>query len=208
VPLAFLAKIADAVHEAEVIPGDDQLLHLIRRHASDAFDPVVIAITNLGRVWIVLPFCILVVVYLSVRRQLRRVEFFVDATLGPASLNLLAKLFFGRDRPALWESPVPEFDYGFPSGHAMVTMAVGLALVLLTWETRARWFAIVLGGVLVFLIGLSRLYLGVHYPSDVLAGWCASVAWVSGVHFLLLERDHFRIRRSASTGGGDAATVH
>ena len=63
-------------------------------------------------------------------------------------------------------------------------MALIFAIAGLAAPTRWRWLAISVGGAFVLLVGLSRVYLGVHYPSDVLAGWCAALAWVSGLLLL------------------------
>ena len=106
--------------------------------------------------------------------------------VGAAAMNVLAKLIVHRARPHFWPSIAPETDYSFPSGHAMISLAVLLAAVLLAWPTRWRWPLLLLGGLFVGLIGLSRLYLGVHYPSDVLAGWAAGGAW--GCAVLLTAR--------------------
>lgn len=67
----------------------------------------------------------------------------------------------------------------------MSSMTLVAALVFLTWNTRWRWRVLILGSLFVLAIGWTRLYLGVHYPSDVLAGWTASVAWAVGVNLLL-----------------------
>ena len=93
------------------------------------------------------------------------------ATGGSALLNLAAKQAFARDRPSLWESIAPEHNYSFPSGHAMGSMTLAVALVLLAWNTRWRWPVVAAMAVFVPMVGLSRVYLGVHYPSDILAGW-------------------------------------
>ena len=96
----------------------------------------------------------------------------------------IAKIFFGRVRPALWTSILPETTFSFPSGHSMISASLAFALVVLLWRTRWRYPALICAVPAVFLVGLSRLYLGVHYPSDVLGGWCAGLIWSSGVFFL------------------------
>jgi undecaprenyl-diphosphatase len=76
----------------------------------------------------------------------------------------------------------------FPSGHAMASMALAVALIVLLWPTRWR-YPMLLGGIFfTIMVGLSRIYLGVHYPSDVLAGWVASLAWVMGLSRVLYGR--------------------
>jgi membrane-associated phospholipid phosphatase len=114
--------------------------------------------------------------------------FWAVAMGGTGVLNSGAKLFFRRERPELWLSPAPEHTYSFPSGHAMGSMALVAALAVLAWPTRWRWWAIILGGAFTLSVGFSRVYLGVHFPSDVVAGWSASLAWVLGLSQLAYGR--------------------
>lgn len=99
-------------------------------------------------------------------------------------INLLAKALLGRVRPALWVSLAPETTPSFPSGHAMGSAAVVLALGLILAHSPRRWLLWLPGALFVLGVGISRMYLGVHYPSDVLAGWIASVGWVTSVYLL------------------------
>ena len=101
----------------------------------------------------------------------------------------MAKILFQRARPALWLSPAPEQDYSFPSGHAMLSVAIAGSLIALAWPTRLRWPALIGGTMSVVGIGLSRLYLGVHFPSDIMAGWCAALLWVTGVYLIVGTRE-------------------
>lgn len=114
--------------------------------------------------------------------------FLVGAVGGAALLNALAKLIFQRPRPDELVAALTEPGYSFPSGHAMSNMAFGFALVLVFWRSRAGWPLVVLGGAWALAVGVSRNYLGVHYPSDVLAGFAASVAWVAGLYLILARR--------------------
>ncbi|MBG8556033.1 phosphatase PAP2 family protein [Hymenobacter guriensis] len=121
---------------------------------------------------------------LLLARQWRAALFFLVAVGGAGLLNLFAKLLLARARPDFWVSIAPETSYSFPSGHAMAATALALTLGILLWPTRGRWVAVVLGAAWALLMGWSRMYLGVHFPSDVLAGWVGSVGWVWGVHLL------------------------
>ena len=90
----------------------------------------------------------------------------------------------------------------------MGSMAVVAALVTLTWGTRWRWAVVAFGALFVALVGLSRLYLGVHYPSDVLTGWLASLAWVGGCALIRSSaflRARLGARRATMTGRGTPA---
>jgi membrane-associated phospholipid phosphatase len=132
------------------------------------------------------------VLALLVRRHVREGVFAALAIVGSLLLNVSAKHSFARVRPDLWQSVAPaETTYSFPSGHAMGSMTLAMVLVLLCWSVRTpwgwkwRWPVTVLATTFVLLVGLSRVYLGLHYPSDILAGWAAALAWVVGVYGLV-----------------------
>ena len=109
------------------------------------------------------------------------------ALAGSALLNLAAKHYFGRARPAFWLSLAPETSYSFPSGHAMASMTLATVLVLLAWRSRWRWPVLVAAPGFALAVAASRVYLGVHYPSDILAGWTAAIAWTAGVYVVVFR---------------------
>lgn len=85
----------------------------------------------------------------------------------------------------LWTWATPAGGYSFPSGHATGSMALTAVFVMLAWPTRGRWWALLGGAVYAIGVGLSRLHLGVHFPSDILAGWAVALAWVAGIRLFL-----------------------
>jgi membrane-associated phospholipid phosphatase len=184
VPLLLFGELAEEIREREPLAFDDAILRFMQRHANAPLDRLMLFASFIGSgVWIA-PFDVIVCAILLGRRRWVDALFWSLATGGAALLNLLAKQSFARIRPDLWPSLAPETSFSFPSGHAMQTMALAAALVVLLWPGAARWPAVVLGGAFTLLVGISRVYLGVHFPSDVLAGWCAALAWVAGLSFL------------------------
>ncbi len=126
------------------------------------------------------------------------------ATIGAASLGVeLVKLLVSRARPDLLEPLIQEHGFSFPSGHATLSMvAYGVLAVLVTRSRLPRRVAtlIVIGlGVLVILIGISRVWLGVHYPTDVIAGWTAG--WVVVLGYAWITRE---VSREPAAGAADA----
>ena len=103
-------------------------------------------------------------------------------------LNLLLKTLIQRPRPEGYRL-VAESGFSFPSGHSMVAMAFYGLLIWMVWhyekDALVRRLGVIGFGLVIVLVGLSRIYLGVHYASDVLAGFCASIAWL-GVYTKLL----------------------
>lgn len=185
-PLTIFGNLAEDVWENEGgFPWDVPILLAIRQTANPFLDQFAIAATHLGVFWGVFPLSVLLSWFLLKRRCWRSLAYLVITLLGSIVLNRAAKTLLRRVRPQLWVSPAPEFDYGFPSGHAMSSMVFVTVLVILSWHTRWRWPVIVGGTLFVLLIGWTRLYLGVHYPSDILAGWAASIAWAVGVSLIL-----------------------
>lgn len=183
-PLLLFGQLAYEVLEGEPFVFDEPILLYAHSLASPAWDTVMLLFSRLGYGGGVVPFAIVLWLVLLAWRRLRDCLVFGLSVGGAGLLNRVAKAFFGRERPKLWESVAPETTLSFPSGHAMGSMALIAVLVVLLWPTRWRNLMLILGAVFVVMVGLSRIYLGVHYPSDVLAGWVASFAWVMGVSIL------------------------
>ena len=197
VPLCGLALLARWVVHPQPPPFDLAVLEWIHSHASPGRDRAVEWITDLGTWRGVVPITVALVIYLLARRRSAQALFVLLSMVGAWLLDDAAKAFYGRERPALWNSATRQMWFGFPSGHAMSSMALGTVLTILAWRTPARWPVLVGSALLVLLVGGSRLYLGVHFPSDVVAAWLASLAWVLGLRLVLLPRAH----RSPRTQG-------
>jgi len=188
-PLWLFVELADEVHELEVFYFDDPLLWRAHALAGPALDRFFIFISAIGYQWGVVPVDIALTIGLLVARRWREATFAGVSLGGSALLNMATKQFFQRNRPTLWESIAPEHTFSFPSGHAMGSATLAMVVLLLCWHTRARWPVAALATLFALTVGASRIYLGVHYPSDILGGWAAGIAWVSGVYLVL-----YRIR--------------
>lgn len=189
-PLWAFAELADEIHDQDTIPFDEPILQFAHSLAREGFDRFFVVISKVGYLHGVVPFDIVLVLTLSLLRRFREATYAAIALGGSALLNIAAKQAFARDRPSLWESIAPEHNYSFPSGHAMGSMTLAAVLVLLAWNTRWRWPALVFGVLFAGSVSLSRIYLGVHYPSDILAGWCAALVWVVGCFLVMFRRRH------------------
>jgi undecaprenyl-diphosphatase len=138
-------------------------------------------LTALGNASVLILFVLGVAGFLYVRRQHKALALLFAATLSGRLLNELLKALFDRPRPAaaLWLTHVQ--SPSFPSGHAMDSAVVYLTLAAmlarLVKPLALKLCVLGLAALLSFLVGVSRVYLGVHYPTDVLAGWTAGLAW-------------------------------
>jgi undecaprenyl-diphosphatase len=186
---AFIA-VADEVAEKNTQRMDERLI-LALRDAAEPWQPrgpawlkgTMRDLTALGSPAILAMFVLAVGGVLLVRRQYHALGLVLAATLGGRILNLLLKGWFQRARPALELHLTEVSSPSFPSGHAMDSAVIYFTLAaLLARFVRPRALKVYLVGIaaaLSFFAGVSRVYLGVHYPSDVLAGWIAGLGWAS-----------------------------
>jgi undecaprenyl-diphosphatase len=190
-PLAGFAAISEDVAAREPLCFDRNILEWLHSHATPFLDSLMLAITTVGgEIGLVLLVAAVMLGLLAFRR-FRDALFVFLAVGGAEAINLVLKAMFGRPRPSLWLSIAPETSFSYPSGHATGSVALAAAVVVLLWRTRWRVHALLFGIVFSVLVSVSRLYLGVHYPSDVIAGGAASLAWVT-VLALLLRRELFK----------------
>jgi undecaprenyl-diphosphatase len=156
-------------------PFDDPLLLALHRHATPALDQLAVLLTIVGNTGPMIAAGVLTTAALA-RAGRRRDAWLFGAGLGGSMLLTQAiKFFVTRPRPTLWVSLRPEHTFSFPSGHAMDTAALAAALFFVLPRHRRAW---ALAPLFALGVGWARMYLGVHYPSDVLAGWSAAVGWV------------------------------
>ncbi|WP_207485590.1 phosphatase PAP2 family protein [Arenibaculum pallidiluteum] len=190
---ALLGVLSFGMIAAEVVEGDthgfDRMLLLGLRSAADPNDPLgppwaermAQDITSLGSFTVLGLVTLGVIGYLLVARRARAALLVLASIGGGMALSSLTKLVFERPRPDLVSHLTAFQTASFPSGHAMLSAVTYLTLgALLTRIAAGRALkAYFLGAALTLslLVGSSRVYLGVHWPTDVLAGWCLGAAW-------------------------------
>ena len=181
-------KLADEVKEGETQTFDEWLLRSLRR-ADDPGVPVGpswlreagLDVTALGSPAVLALVVVAVLGFLLLHRKFGMMWLTVLTTTGGTLLSFLLKQIIERDRPAVVPHLREVGTPSFPSGHAMLSAVVYLTLgVLLMQVVRgrlARFYCLLWAMILTLLVGVSRIYLGVHYPTDVLAGWMAGLVW-------------------------------
>lgn len=159
-------------------------------------DRLMLGITWLGSLWLLLPLTVLTAVSLYWRGRRREAGFVLLALLSTSALSHVVKLWVSRPRPDLFPAwlPMPE-DWSYPSAHTMQVTAAALALFFMVGRQRPFW--VVPLAIAVLAVAMSRIYLQVHFPSDVVAGMVAAALWVAGLHALILPRpiDNGRLKK-------------
>jgi membrane-associated phospholipid phosphatase len=174
------ATLAEGVLEKESYAFDTSILLALRELHTPLGNRVMLGLTFVGEPNLLLVICLILGILLLARNHRSEAATIALAGGGAIGLNLLLKKLFARDRPLLWERVVDVRFYSFPSGHAMISMVIYglLGYFLGSRFPKQRWFIYSLTVVLVAAIGLSRLYLGVHWPTDVIAGYTAGLVWL------------------------------
>ncbi|MDH4412969.1 MAG: phosphatase PAP2 family protein [Rhizobium sp.] len=191
----FLFELTGEVLEGETRAFDEGVLLMLR----DPADPgmpigpgwltkMMVDITALGGVTVLTLLVTLVVVYLTLSRKFRTAAFVTASILGGWGLSSAMKIGIARPRPEVVQHLVEVTDMSFPSGHAMLSaityLTLGAMLSRIEEQPSLRYFFPLVAVILTLLIGLSRIYLGVHYPTDVLGGWAAGTVWACGSWFV------------------------
>ena len=173
-------QIADGVLEQETQAIDTAILQAIKLTHSPWLDQVMIGITFLGEPLVLMILSVGFSIILLLQRKWFSVVTLSILTAGGVELNFLLKDLFARTRPDLWDRILDVRQYSFPSGHAMISLIVYgfIGYWISTHHRRWRNLVISIVTVLILAIGISRLYLGVHWPTDIVAGYAAGVVWL------------------------------
>jgi membrane-associated phospholipid phosphatase len=197
----FLSLGAE-VHDAGTLPTDQRVLRTIDGHTASW--PVALPndVSLIGGEVEMAVIGLALAAWFFLRRRWLDALLFVGAVGGYGMLTLLVKHLVQRERPVAFFR-VPESGYGFPSGHTMGATCLAFALGFLLWRCAARPGLKALGTVALVVgvaaIALSRLILGVHYPTDVLGSLLLGTAWMSGLIAL-----RYAVERSNTIGAAPA----
>ncbi len=176
--IGFLA-LAEDVFNKEIMKGDIIGYNLISTFLiSDFVTPVAKFITNLGGAIFLVALTVILILFIKNKKVgISILSNLVIITI----LNQLLKKILQRPRPVGYRI-VEETGYSFPSGHSMISMAFYGYLIYLIYKNvenkYLKWTLIVLLSILIVSIGISRIYLGVHYTSDVLGGFCIAISYL------------------------------
>ena len=187
VGLGFIA-LSDEVREQETQHFDERVLLSLRRaeNPEDPRGPPWLAeaardVTALGSVSVLAFVVCAVGGFLALVRRWRTLALVVGSTVGGALVNTLLKSLFARPRPQVVPHLTHVLTESFPSGHAMLSaivyLTLGALLAQLVERRRQRAYLVGVALTLTLLIGMTRVYLGVHYPTAVLGGWMAGLSW-------------------------------
>jgi len=198
--LAFLAafvEISEELFEGELAAADHRLLAAFQALRTPALTRLALDVTALGSTVVLSLFTCLLAIGLVRAARPRTALLLATAAVGAAGWTALLKQVFERRRPDELQALASVTGLSYPSGHSLASAAIyGTAAVLLGAHRQGRVDRVLAGvSTLVVLaaIGMSRIYLGVHYPSDVLAGFCAGLSWA----FVLLAIAAWMAKRRA-----------
>jgi len=184
VPLCVFGWLASAVSNQRSLGWEAAILKVLPASTTPGLDRIIGVIAESGGISVVVVLAVFGLLALKRAARLGEALFVTLAVVGVVILSLLVRCAVQRSQLAWAGSATASFDVGFPSTQAADTFAVVLAGVVVCWGTRWRWLALSLGLVYTLGVGVSRVYWGVHYPSDILAGWALALAWVTAASFV------------------------
>lgn len=177
------AKIAELVREGYTQQFDETVLRWMHQHQVQWVEDVMLEVTMLGTWIVVLSIVSIAGLFLWLTRHKYSTALLLVATAGGIGLNNILKIGFARPRPQVFEWGTHASSWSFPSGHAMSSTVVYITVAYLAARLQkthaARFATLAVASIVVGLICISRLYLGVHYPSDVVAGVIIGLAWAA-----------------------------
>lgn len=188
--ILLFSWIATEMREGDTIRFDDNIRGFVHSFSSPGTTKFMFAISFMGAGGLIAMLAAAVILCV-VKKWHRALGWLALTMMGATVLDLALKYGFHRARPVPFFGAVPH-SYSFPSGHSLFSFCFyGVMAGLINARVRSHWLRVALFGtavILIALIGLSRIYLGVHYPSDVAAGYVAGAIWVSTM--ITLDRIH------------------
>ena len=176
-----VAQISDEVLDKEAFAFDKVILLWVHSFANPTLDRIMQTITRLNDPDIVSVVAGVALLLLIWKKCYPEAKIFVINCAGGVILSYGLKSVFGKVRPDLWESAIKEVSFSYPSGHALgSTVLYGfMAYLFATRFPQFAWLIYLVAVLLIGAIGLSRLYLGVHWPTDIIGGYGIGFLWLT-----------------------------
>jgi undecaprenyl-diphosphatase len=178
--LLIVILLFEQVLQGKSFAFDKSLLIEIYTFSNPQLDLLMLAITYLGNPSSIVTLFLLSFLLLWWKNDYLEAKIFMLASLGALFLNVGLKLFFTKNRPQLWDQLIIEKSFSFPSGHAIGSMVLYGFLGYLLANRYPKLAVLIYGltTILILSIGFSRLYLGVHWPTDIIGGYAIGFLWL------------------------------
>lgn len=205
--LATVALFAFAWLSEEVLDRgsarfDNAVRGVVHEYASPPITAIFRFVTNLGDWFVVFAATLALIVFFLYRRDHDHLGVLIVTMVGAGVLDGVLKLAFHRLRPDPFFGARPT-TYSFPSGHSLISFCFyGLIAGMINFQLEERWQRALVwcaAGLLIGMIGLSRIYLGVHWPTDVVAGYTAAIIWMGAVGVMARRVEARRARKLAAS---------
>src|SRR5262249_32279459 len=178
----FLELLIEVASGSPITGADRRIINLVATLRTPELDHVMLFVTFLGNGQTIIVLAAVALLIALLARRYERAVLILLSLVASSLFFSVIKLLVGRPRPPLEEARIVQGGFSFPSGHATVSATFyGTIAYILIRNVKSEVVKALIGlvaALLVLAIGLSRVYLGVHYPSDVVAGWIAGVFWL------------------------------
>ena len=202
--LIFFGWLADEALEGETRHFDEATRNAIHQLASPMLTTIMRGVSFIGSTLALAIGTTIIVIRFVMLKWTREAKLFAITMIGAGLLNMTLKLTFKRPRPVPFFNLTAPETYSFPSGHSLTSACFfGALAVILTAQVKSPRVRVIVWVVCTFmfvLIGFSRIYLGVHHTTDVIAGFAAALIWILVVRFVEMELARRRRRKNLSTG--------
>ena len=199
-------EVADDMTEVDGQAFDQAVLHWIQPVAGDPRGPwwlqeAAADLTSLGGISVLGLFAVIAIAFLMIQKKHLSAALMVVGLAGGVALSEGLKALFERARPPAAYQAVETLNASFPSGHALLStvfyLTLGVMLTRAFQQRRLKAFVLGTAILIALLIGLTRVYLGAHWASDVMAGWCAGAAWAMVLWLAAYAVQRYQARHSA-----------
>ncbi|HJP93370.1 MAG TPA: phosphatase PAP2 family protein [Pyrinomonadaceae bacterium] len=200
--LVFFGWLADEVLEGEMRHFDEVTRAAVHQLASPALTTIMRGLSFIGSTVSLTVATTVVVISFALHKWGREAKLFAITMIGGSLLNMTLKLAFKRARPIPFFNLTPPETYSFPSGHSLMSCCFfGALAAILAARIKRRSVRVIVWAfatVMFLLIGFSRIYLGVHYTTDVIAGFAAALIWILIIRFVEIELERRKGRKLAA----------